>query len=513
MKTALFGIDGATFRVIEQNRDRLPFISNLIDEGSSGTLYSTLPSTTSVAWPSLCTGQNPSKYGIFDFLDRDLNTMSFEFNDARRIPMDFFWDFMDGSVGIYQVPMIPYHHIEGSFIQGSLSRINEDIITKPPELSQLIPEEFDQSMDWRDDEEEILEKLYDRLRAHKKVYSHVASNYEHELYFFMFGIVDHIQHHFWGYMDKTHPGYRPSEYEDEIVRMYSCVDDVIRKIVEQFDDEVNIVLVSDHGFMPSYTEVSINALLQDKGLLEYNVSESTELVTKLLNGIKQRLNRKSISKLVPKSLYEFAAENSALSPGENINWGQTTAYSFGSTPSVYINLTGREAYGTVDTSQYDEVVDHLAALFDSLEDPHTGEKVVKNVHRKTDIYSGSYIEKAPDIVLEPNDGFEIKGSAGTKSFSHNTEVMPNSGCHARDGIFIASGPGIRGSKISGGLELRDVAPLLLYLHGYTIPDRMDGQVPEGVVDRDEPPEIVTRTKPEKHIIKDNIARMKALGVV
>lgn len=513
MKTALFGIDGATFRVIDQHRDQLPYINSLIEEGCSATLYSTLPSTTSVAWPSLCTGQNPGKYGIFDFIERDLDTMSFEFNDARQIPMDFFWKFMDGSVGIYQVPMIPYHYLDGSFIQGSLSRINEDIITKPPELDEVISEEFDQSMNWRDDEEEILEDLHDRLRSHEEAYTQVVSNYDHELYFFMLSVVDHIQHHFWAYMDEDHPGYRSSQYEDEIVRMYSRVDEVIRNVVDQFDEEVNVVLVSDHGFMSNHTEVSINAVLRDEGLLQYDADRGSELTSNLLNVVKERLNRKTIAKLVPQSLYEFAAERSTLSVSEDIDWERTTAYSFGSTPGVYLNLRGREKYGTVDKSEYDQVVDHLVAIFENLEDPYTGEKVVKKAHKKADLYSGKYIEKAPDLVLEPNEGFQIKGSINTRAFSHNTEVMPNSGCHARDGIFIANGPGIPNCELSDGLELRDIAPLLLYLHGYGIPETMDGRVPEEVIKTGGQPEITPREIPERDTIRDRITRLKTLGVV
>jgi predicted AlkP superfamily phosphohydrolase/phosphomutase len=90
MKTAIIGLDRATYRVIDEYRDELPTFSRLISGGYHSVLNSTQPPTTSVAWSSFATGQNPVKYGMFDFMDRFPSELEFYINDARKKGFDFF---------------------------------------------------------------------------------------------------------------------------------------------------------------------------------------------------------------------------------------------------------------------------------------------------------------------------------------------------------------------------------------------------------------------------------------
>lgn len=72
LKVLFFGIDAATFTLIGPwiESGLLPHLKSLMDRGSSGTLVSSMPPLSSVAWPSLYTGANPGKHGIYDFVER-----------------------------------------------------------------------------------------------------------------------------------------------------------------------------------------------------------------------------------------------------------------------------------------------------------------------------------------------------------------------------------------------------------------------------------------------------------
>ena len=68
----LVGLDAACEPVLDRlARDGadLPHLRSILDEGTSAPLESQVPPWTASAWPSLYTGTNPGKHGVFGFLD------------------------------------------------------------------------------------------------------------------------------------------------------------------------------------------------------------------------------------------------------------------------------------------------------------------------------------------------------------------------------------------------------------------------------------------------------------
>ena len=58
------------------------------------------------------------------------------------------------------------------------------------------------------------------------------------------------------------------------------------------------------------------------------------------------------------------------------------------------------------------------------------------------------------------------------------QIRGDSGCHRREGVFIASGPHIRRGQSISGARIVDLAPTILHLMGLPAPDDMDGRVLE-----------------------------------
>jgi hypothetical protein len=56
------------------------------------------------------------------------------------------------------------------------------------------------------------------------------------------------------------------------------------------------------------------------------------------------------------------------------------------------------------------------------------------------------------------------------------QIRGDSGCHRREGIFVACGPAVRQNKRLEEASILDLAPTILHLLGQPVPDRMDGQV-------------------------------------
>src|SRR3989344_6977404 len=68
-KVLVIGIDALDPKIINKLIDKLPNFRRL---ESYSLLETTIPPETPVAWSAASTGTNPGKYGIFDFIDRDL---------------------------------------------------------------------------------------------------------------------------------------------------------------------------------------------------------------------------------------------------------------------------------------------------------------------------------------------------------------------------------------------------------------------------------------------------------
>jgi predicted AlkP superfamily phosphohydrolase/phosphomutase len=75
-RLVIVGFDGQDPRLTDQMlaAGKLPNLQRLAASGCYHPLRTTFPSISPVAWSSFCTGTQPAKHNIFDFLDRDVRT-------------------------------------------------------------------------------------------------------------------------------------------------------------------------------------------------------------------------------------------------------------------------------------------------------------------------------------------------------------------------------------------------------------------------------------------------------
>jgi len=507
----ILGLDGATFDIIDEHRDRLPTLSRLIETGYAADLESTQPAITSVAWPALVTGQNPARFGLFDFLNRDPATFELSINDVREREFDFFWDYLDTKMGIASVPMVPYRGVDGFFIQGSLARVNADRVTKPASLDNHLPSAYDDLIDPSTDTDQIVSDTFDRIEAREHVFNHLLTDFDLDIYFLMFSIIDHIQHHFWAYHDDSHPAHEPSEYNEVIVRVYERVDEAVNSLLSHFDDP-NVIIASDHGFGSKHASVNLNALLASEGYLRYNDNVETSLANRIWS-LKSALKKTPLYTFVPDFVKNTV--KSSLPDHNDINdvidWSKTKAYSFGAGGNVYLNVDGRERNSFIPSDSYDDVRDNVIDFLESVEDPKTHERVIESAQPRKEVYQGEHLNHAPDIVLRPRPGYQLKALLGRSPFLRQTESMPNSGMHVPTGILIANGPkfssGVRGSERS----IMDVAPTLTHMINGVVPTRMDGDPIIEAVESDADSIRINVNMPEKTHIRRRILMLKQLG--
>ena len=165
----------------------------------------------------------------------------------------------------------------------------------------------------------------------------------------------------------------------------------------------------------------------------------------------------------------------------DVDWSQSKAYSFGRhLGSVYVNVKGREPQGIVEPgAEYEAVRDEIERLAYEFRDPRTGRKLIGEVMRREEVYSGPHVDQAPDLILRPKEPSDI--FFGLADFGHRdtvSTVYRYSGMHRDYGMLIMNGPACAAGQQIEGAAIQDIAPTVLHIMGLPVPTDMDGRVLE-----------------------------------
>jgi predicted AlkP superfamily phosphohydrolase/phosphomutase len=167
-----------------------------------------------------------------------------------------------------------------------------------------------------------------------------------------------------------------------------------------------------------------------------------------------------------------------------IDWSATKVFSGEHPATLRINLTGRDREGIVDQKDYEDLRDYLIKELETLKDPETGEKLMDKVYKKEELYHGSYLDAAPDLIVCAKDfAHQIKGGPYPKRKNYKKVISKKAsgdffvnGVHRLNGIFISSGKDIKEGQSLPPLNIVDLYSTVLYCLGLRIPKDIDGKV-------------------------------------
>lgn len=501
-KVIVVGLDGATFDIIRPlvKAGKLPTFAELMRTGVWGNLTSTLLPVTPPAWSSFMTGKNPGKHGVYGFYASRNDSYETEFATSLSIRAPKIWDYLGKGrrVGLIDIPLTyPPQKIDGVMISGMPVPSEESIFTHPPELhTELIGEIGSYMIDKelrllsRKNPTLALKHLYDytemRMRAFRYLYQ-TKGTFD----FFMMVLrgTDFIEHAAFKYYDSDYTRRHPQEtakYGQMISQFYTRIDRYLAEIRGMMDSDTTLVIMSDHGMGPLKKLFYINRWLKQEGflVLKKNASSKRKGWERRRKTIAEILNRQGLagfSHFLPsrvrnrKISYWVPYEKH---PSKLVDWTRTRAFAnlIWTDGLIKINLKGREPGGSVDLADYDRVCAELITKMKALRDPETGANVLDAVYRRDEIYSGPYLNEAPDIIaLTRNIEYAYRVSLhGDDLFE--TPLDPVPATHRLNGIFVIHGPGIKKGLQLPNLHIMDVAPTVLYLMGCPVPADMDGRV-------------------------------------
>ncbi len=492
MTLLIIGFDGATFDLIKPwaREGHLPHLAKLMRDGVTADLGSTLPPVTSPAWPTFMTGVNPGKHGVFDFIQP--HGENFTLVNSTQIRQPTLWRRLSDAgyrVGVLNVPVTyPPQEVNGFLVTDILSPKNATI-SHPADLieryePELGPYRVAPNVQYKPgNEAEFIADIYDLLDAHTRWALKLLEAEPVDVFMVHFISMDIAKHALWRFMDHDHPRYEPSPYEHAIRDGYARVDDAIGRLMAQLPPGSSTIVMSDHGFGPLKNMVNLNVFFMQKGLMKLKRDAMTQLKAwAFRNGITpanayQWVARMGLQNVVAQ--VSKKARNDIVGKFlsfDSVDWSRTIAYSMGHVGQVYINRIGRDEHGIVTDEEYDQRLAEVSDALTELQDDD-GTPILTKLTRGRDAYDGPYARLGPDLHLELDHYAMIACPLfATEGRVMTNQIRGDSGCHRREGIFIAAGPGIKAGVELPEENILDLAPTILHLLGEPVPRVMDGRV-------------------------------------
>lgn len=499
----VLGLDGATFEIIKPmiRKDKLPNFKRLMEEGTSGKLRSTKIPISPSAWSSFLTGNGPGNHGIFDFVKRKEGSYEHVPVNATDRKGTTIWEVLEGEgkkCGLFNIPCTyPPEEVEGFMISGFPVPEGREFIY-PENLHNELNKRFKEIKLQPDvfytegNEKKFIEDQYECWESTEKIFNYLWKNEECDVLIGVFKPTDEMFHGMWKSIDQNHPDHEENKkYKEKVLGVYRKADELIGKVLAKKDEDTDLILMSDHGFGPVHSTLYMNNWLLKEGYMKFKDDFGTKLKKvfhRLGFNLESAFNlgkRLGLMKFAKKVAYSQNGESllgkikdRLFLSFDDVDWKKTKAYSSGNFGQIYINKKEREPEGIVGEEEYEDLVEEIASKLKDVKDPRTNEKIFDEIKIRDEIYSGKYMEEAPDIVFF-DENFEYTANRMFEFGSNKIvgeNVIDRSGDHKPFGVFFAHGSNFREDGKIKNAEIIDLLPTILYSLKCPIPQSLDGEI-------------------------------------
>ncbi len=469
MKTVLFGLDGATYTVLDHlmSLGLMPNLAELCRRGSRAVLESTPIPITPMAWTTLATGRSAGHHGLHDFVRPEKGTKEaifFRVNDSREIHCETIWKYASRHgkrvTVLNYFGMAPPQPLNGHSMPGFTSGRHLRRASYPADLFSRLQavDGFDVNVLGLDIqfEQQVLQDFpadqwlpwirhhVEREKTWFGVMEHLMTHEPSDLTAIVFDGVDKIQHLAYRYLDPALIPAQPNAWEREVIdlcrRYFQQIDEFLGRTLARVGRWGRVFVASDHGFTASTEILYVNKWLHDQGLLRWrgDVQEDEE-------GANLKRTMTAVAEVI-----DLANTRAfALSPSCN---------------GIYLS---------VPESEYEGFRNDLCRRLLQIRGLDGG-PIITDVKKREEWFPGPFMTRLPDLILTlRNYGF-------ISVLNARAPVIPRkqpTGTHHPHGVLLGTGPGIREGADAGMYNLLDMAPLLLHSLGLEIPAEMEGRFP------------------------------------
>jgi predicted AlkP superfamily phosphohydrolase/phosphomutase len=456
-RVLVIGLDCAPPHLIfDEFRDDLPTFAHLTDNGTWGKLNSSVPCITVPAWSSMTSSRDPGTLGFYGFRNRkDYSYDGLAVADGSAVKHPRIWDITSAAgrdnivIGVPQTyPVRPLH---GHLVSGFLTPSTRSQFTYPAvfknEVLQRFPHyTFDAKGFRTDDKAWLQQAISDVTEVQFQLLQHALTTKPWDFAMFVNMGTDRIHHGFWRHHDPRHRAHNPnSPFRNTIRDYYKQVDTHLADLLGQVDDDVTVVIVSDHGVRRMDGGIALNEWLWREGWLVLKEAPPEGNITR----------------------FDDLA----------VDWTRTRAWGAGGYYGrVFLNVQGREPSGVIPAGAYEATCAELTAALQEIPAPD-GSALHHIVYRPVEVYTETNNVPPDLMVYLGNLHWRSVGSLGHSSiYTTENDTGPDDANHAPEGLFLVYEPNRRGTGEIAPHQLMDVAPTVLNRLGVAVPHEMQGTI-------------------------------------
>lgn len=484
LRTLLVGLGGVCERTLRPHVEagRASTIGELVADGPAGSLASQVVPQAASAWPTLYTGVNPGRHGVFDRLvsaGRDWRPASFR--DVREHAL---WELLDRrgrSSVVVNVPVTaPPSPFDGALVSGwggpdrpscHPEGVLADLDGVPDDYRVYVPGDAT-----GDDRVEWSRRL---VAARATVFERLVDRVDPEFGFLGF--------HQTGTVFRDCPDDRGAQ-----AAVFDAVDDAVAAAVQATDPDT-VVLASDHGLVPfDGPSFRVNDFLRDRDLLSTTrgcggtppppraagAADDSGLATRVASmaarlGVTSQRVASTLDRVGLGGLASGVVPRHVVwAASERVDRDASVAYArSGARYGVRINRAGREPDGVVSPAEYPSVRSDLVDALRSVRTPE-GERVFSAVGPAEQFFGGPHVDAGPDVVTVPRR-FDVHLDASLRGDQFGDS--PTDYAAVPRGVVALSGECVSESTDLSEPHLFDVAPTVLATLGVPPSTRMDGE--------------------------------------
>ncbi len=399
-RLVFLGLDGLPWSLAGSlcRQGLLPNLATVVASPQCRAISAELPELSPVNWTSLFTATPPGRHGVYGFTHMDPQTYELRFTDFTHVHgPTIFERLADRGLFCKVVNMpnlAPVRPMRAMLVAGFPAHGLEASVHPPALAGILADHDYTVEADTvrgADDPAFLLGELHRSLACREKALDLLWPDMSWDLFFLVLTETDRLGHFlFPALTEDFHP------WRSEALRFMAAWDRLVGRVLDMYDalpDPKRLVLMADHGFTALEQEVDLNAWLREAGLLRLSRAPASEWDT---------------DSIAP------GTRAFALDPGR-----------------IYLHTGERFARGGLNRAEADALAGELARALAGL--TWKGRRVVRSVLRGADLYHGPRAHLAPDLILIPEPGFDLKGKFGRPGiFGH----FGRQGMHTADDVFF-----------------------------------------------------------------------------
>jgi len=390
-KVVVLGLDGVPYSLLSKFADEgiMPNLSKLKEQGTLCSMTASIPEVSSTSWSTFMTGVNPGRHGIYGFMELQRENYLWRFPNFLDLKSKTIWEVAgehDKKSIVINIPSTyPAKPLNGMLVAGFVA-LDLKKASYPDSMYQYL-----NNIGYRLDVDaskavkfvdEFCDDILQTFKKRVEAINYLYDSEEWDIFIAAITETDRLHHYLWiALEDSSHPKH------DFFINFYVELDKFIGALYKKVDSDMPFIMLSDHGFTTIKKEVYLNVFLHEKEYLKFKTS-----------------NPESFSDIDGSSL-AFVLDPSR----------------------IYLHMKDKYPYGCVDSNSYEKLRNTLKA--DLLSLSVDGERVIKGVYFKEDIYSGECFSDAPDLVVLPYEGYDLKGSITKNELTGKTLLT---GGHTRE---------------------------------------------------------------------------------